>query len=127
MNYVLICLFSIYLVIDNCKSFSSPDDQQHEHHRRHRPDGLHQREIIRQAQHDRSMSTDLIYPVWSFHLQLYFKSFGQREEGDPPQGWQILYEDAFWTQTVPNVMKTGRCYTYDPPYKSKSGIWYGIR
>ncbi len=30
-------------------------------------------------------------------------------------------------ETIPHVDGSGKCYTYDPPFESKLGFWYGLR
>ncbi len=56
-----------------------------------------------------------------------FQEFAHAEEGNPVAGKQKLYDPQFWKRSVPHVRESGICHTYDPPFESMPGWWYGIR
>ncbi len=56
-----------------------------------------------------------------------FKVFTHPEGGGPIHAIHMLNNASYWKTSVPHVKESGRCHTYDPPFKSLPGWWYGIR
>ncbi len=53
--------------------------------------------------------------------------FTHPKEGGPINGIFMLHNESYWKISVPHIKLSGRCYTYDPPFESMPGWWYGIR
>ncbi len=55
------------------------------------------------------------------------KVFSHSISGGAMAGIGILNNDSYWQPSLPHVIESGICFTYEPQFKSQSGRWYGIR
>ncbi len=94
---------------------------------------------------------------WSWKREDFITLFSHPEWGDPRKGTHILSNDSYWTvrklllifimafificclmvdvmlsyflkqESVPHNQQSGKCFTYDPPFDSNAGWWFGLR
>ena len=39
----------------------------------------------------------------------------------------MLTNSSYWVESYPYPWNSGKCYTYNPGFKSKASKWYGMR
>ena len=45
----------------------------------------------------------------------------------PTMNNSIVQNDTIWVETIHHPWLSGKCFTYDPPFSSRPGKWYGVR
>ncbi len=65
--------------------------------------------------------------IMSTCIQNVFQVFSHDQYWGPKAGVGVLTNESYWKVSVPHVVESGICFTYDPPFQSEAGWWYGIR
>ena len=71
---------------------------------------------------------DDILANMSYNREDFLTLFSHPSDASGPglhNNW--VSNDTMWTKTVPHIWLSGECNTYDPPFESLPGKWYGIR
>lgn len=63
----------------------------------------------------------------SYERHEFMDYFAHPEFGDPRNpAFNIVNNDTSFIETIPHQEYSGKCYTYNPPFKSMPGQWYSI-
>lgn len=63
----------------------------------------------------------------SFRRDEFLSLFTHPEFGGPARSGDLVPHDSSWVESIPHQELSGKCYTYDSPFQSLPGKWYGLR